>query len=51
LEELRMALKKSGIFFKGFEDSLKALTQCDQCARVAFLEQIKITGEALLTIH
>ena len=47
LEELRLALRKVEEECGKFENSLRALPECDQCARVALLEQIQKTGKEL----
>ena len=47
LEELRRTLAQVSDLIKDFERALRALPSCNQCARVALLEQIRGAGEAL----
>lgn len=47
LQELREALIRTEGLARNFEAALKALPSCDDCARVALLDQIRKTGGAL----
>ncbi len=47
LEELRRELAQVSNLIKDFQCAIESLPPCDQCARVALLEQIHSTGKAL----
>ena len=47
LEKLRDSLMKVEAFSKNFEETLKLLPKCDQCAKVALIEKIQASAGEL----
>jgi hypothetical protein len=47
LEELRKSLTVLQELSQRFQDNLKALPECDECAKVMLIEQIQTSGDRL----
>ncbi len=45
LQELRQNLKRAETLIDAFEQALKSLPSCDECAKGALLEQIRVTSK------